>query len=175
MAGNAEHPRLDALNALLTSAQQLAQALESEPTIRRVVEALSALPPDDRETLTRAIERGVNWRRVNESVSEVAGVRLVVNPNPRLFVRVVDGQDPPVPTSPEPEEVLIAILRVLRRAPIVASDPARAVWEPAADEALGMMSAEERRACLVVGQSAMALIERAIAEHDADPIPDPTT
>jgi hypothetical protein len=32
-----------------------------------------------------------------------------------------------------------------------------------------MMSAEERQACLVVGQSAMALIERAIAEHDADP------
>jgi len=34
MEGNAEHPRLDALNALLVSAQQLAQALESEPTIR---------------------------------------------------------------------------------------------------------------------------------------------
>ena len=166
MPGNAEHPRLDALSALLTSAQQLAQALEAEPTIRRVVEALATLPPDDRETLTAAIERGVKWRRVNESVSDVNGVRLVVNPNPRLFVRVIDGQEPPVPTSPEPEEVLIAIVRVLRRAPIVASDPARAVWEPAAEEALGMMTPDERQACLVVGRSALALIERAIAADD---------
>jgi len=166
MPGNAGHPRLDALSALLTSAQQLAQALASDPTIRRVVEALATLPPDDRDTLTAAIERGVNWRRVNESVSEVNGVRLVVNPNPRLFVRVVDGQEPAVPTSPEPEEVLIAIMRVLRRAPIVASDPARAVWEPAAEEALGMMSPAERHACLVVGRAALALIERAVAGDD---------
>ena len=163
MPENAAQPRLDALSALLTSAHQLAQSLADDPTIRRVVEALSALPPDDRETLTAALERAVNWRRVNESVSDVNGVRLVVNPNPRLFVRVVDGQEPAIPTSPAPEEVLIAIVRVLRRAPIVASEPARAVWEPAAEEALGMMSADERRACLVVARSALALIERAVA------------
>jgi hypothetical protein len=58
MPENAGHPRLDALSALLTSAQQLAQALADDPTIRRVVEALATLPPDDRETLTAAIERG---------------------------------------------------------------------------------------------------------------------
>src|SRR5512143_4271505 len=128
MATNAEYPRLDALNALLASAQELARALESDPTLRRVVEALSHLPPDERETLGIAIERGVGWRRVNESLRDANGVRLVVNPKPRLFVPVIDGHEPTLPASPDPEDVLIAVARLLRRAPIIACDLARAVW-----------------------------------------------
>jgi hypothetical protein len=159
-------PRLGALSALLDSAHQLAQALESEPTIRRVLEALAVLPPDDRETLAVAIERGVAWRKLNQGVSEAIGVRLRVNPNPRLFIRVIDGKEPTTALVPDSDDVLISIFRVMRLAPILARDEARAAWEPAAEEALGMLTPDERQACLHVGRAALGLIERIVAHID---------
>jgi hypothetical protein len=168
MPSDAGNPRLDALSALLASAKQLAEALEADPIVGRVLQALASLPPDDRQTVAQAIERGAAWRRVNESVSAANGVRLRANPNPRLFVRVVDGTQPTMPLSPDPDEVLVSILRVLRLAPLVATAEARAVWEPAASEALGMLEASERQAALEVGRSALALIEALIARLDGD-------
>jgi hypothetical protein len=165
-SSDAGNPRLDALSALLASAKQLAEALEADPIIGRVLQALASLPPDDRQTIAQAIERGAAWRRVNESVSAANGVRLRANPNPRLFVRVVDGAAPVMPLAPDPDDVLVSILRVLRLAPLVATDEARAVWEPAASEALGMLEPSERQACLAVGHVAMALIEALIAKLD---------
>jgi hypothetical protein len=153
---------------LLASAKQLAEALEADPIVGRVLQALAGLPPDDRQTIAQAIERGAAWRRVNESVSAANGVRLRANPNPRLFVRVVDGTQPTMPLSPDPDEVLVSILRVLRLAPLVHTAEARAVWEPAASEALGMLEASERQAALEVGRSALALIEALIARLDGD-------
>jgi hypothetical protein len=158
--------RFDPLRSLLDSAQQLAHALASDRTLRRVLDSLGALPPDERETLAIAIERGVAWRKVNASASDAIGVRLRVNPNPRLFVRVVDGEQPTPPSAPDPDDVLVSIFRVLRLAPIVATDEARAVWGPAAEEALGMLSPDERRAALEVGRTALAMIERIIARVD---------
>ena len=99
-------------------------------------------------------------------MSAANGVRLRANPNPRLFIRVVDGTQPTMPLSPDPDDVLVSILRVLRLAPLVATDEARAVWEPAATEALGMLEPNERQACLAVGRSAIALIEAMIASLD---------
>jgi hypothetical protein len=157
---------LDALNALLTSAKHIAEALEADPIIGRVLQALASLPPDDRQTIAHAIERGAAWRRVNESVSEANGVRLRANPNPRLFVRVIDGTQPTMPLAPDPDDVLVSILRVLRLAPLVATDEARAVWEPAGREALGMLEPSERQACLAVGRTAIALIESIIGTLD---------
>jgi hypothetical protein len=166
MPSDAGNPRLDALSALLASAKQLAEALEADPIVGRVLQALAGLPPDDRQTIAQAIERGAAWRRVNESVSAANGVRLRANPNPRLFVRVVDGTQPTIPLSPDPDEVLVSILRVLRLAPLIDTAEARAVWEPAATEALGMLEASERQAALEVGRSALALIEALIARLD---------
>jgi hypothetical protein len=166
MPADAGNPRLDALNSVLVSAQQLIEALESDPLIGRMLAALAGLPPDDRQTLVTAIERGVAWRRVNESVSDVVGVRLRVNPNARLFVRVIDREAPKAPLPPEPEDVLISILRALRRAPIVAADAARAIWEPAAAAALEMLSPEERRACVRVVRTFLALLERIVGDDD---------
>jgi hypothetical protein len=168
MPSDAGNPRLDALSALLASAKQLAEALEADPIVGRVLQALAGLPPDDRQTIAQAIERGAAWRRVNESVSAANGVRLRANPNPRLFVRVVDGTQPTIPLSPDPDEVLVSILRVLRLAPLIDTAEARAVWEPAATEALGMLEASERQAALEVGRSALALIEALIARLDGD-------
>ena len=166
MPSDAGNPRLDALSALLASAKQLAEALEADPIIGRVLQSLAGLPPDDRQTIAQAIERGTAWRRVNETVSAANGVRLRANPNPRLFIRVVDGTQPTMPLSPDPDDVLVSILRVLRLAPWVATDEARAVWEPAASEALGMLEPNELQACLAVGRSAIALIEAMIASLD---------
>ncbi len=169
MPADAGNPRLDALSALLASAKQLAEALELDPIVGRVLQALATLPPDDRQTIARAIERGIAWRRVNETVSGANGVRLRANPNPRLFVRVVDGTPPSTALAPDPDDVLVGVLRMLRIAPLMATNAARAVWEPAATEALGMVDAAERRACLAVARSAAALIESAIATLEARP------
>ena len=166
MPSDAGSPRLDALSALLASAKQLAESLEADPIIGRVLQALASLPPDDRQTIAQAIERGAAWRRVNETVSAANGVRLRANPNPRLFIRVVDGTPPTMPLAPDPDDVLVSILRVLRLAPLLATEEARAVWEPAASEALGMLEPSERAACLAVGRSAMAVIEEIIALID---------
>ena len=166
MAADAGNSRLDALNALLTSAHQLAQALESEPLVARVLETLALLPPDDRETIATALERGVHWRRVNESVAEANGVRLRANPNPRLFIRVVDGQEPPKALSPDPDDVLVGVLRVLRRGPVLATKGARVVWEPAMEEASRMLTPEERASCRAVARVTLRLFDRLIAELD---------
>jgi len=166
MPPEAGSPRLDALSALLSSAKELAESLEADPIIGRVLQALASLPPDDRQTIARAIERGAAWRRVNETVSAANGVRLRANPNPRLFIRVVDGTQPTMPLAPDPDDVLVGILRVLRLAPVLATDQARAVWEPAASEALEMLEPSERAACLAVGRSAIAIIEEIITLLD---------
>jgi len=163
MPADANKPRLDALGALLSSAKQLAENLAADPILGRVLEALASLPADDRLTIAQAIERGAAWRRINEGVSAANGVRLRANPNPRLFVRVIDGPEPTVPLSPGPDDVLVGLLRFLRLAPLFAAEEVRAVWEPAVTEALGLLEPAERQACLAVGRFALALIEATVA------------
>lgn len=165
MPADAGNPRLDALNALLSSAKQLAEALEADPIVGRVLQALASLPPDDRQTIAQALERGVAWRRLNETVSTSNGVRLRANPSPRLFVRVLDGTPPKGP-APDADDALIGILRVLRVAPLLATAEWRTVWEAAATEALRMLDPAERRACRAVARSAMTLLEAVIADLD---------
>ncbi len=154
-------PWIDTLTALLRSAQQLVHELDSEPAICRVTQALMTLEPDERDVLSAAIENAIAFRRVNQSTYPLNGVRLRVNPNPRLFVRVVDGKEPP-PTALEPEDVFIGVLRALRRIQFIAEDSARAAWEPAVTAALDALSPEERRACLTVARAGLARIEAAV-------------
>jgi hypothetical protein len=145
----APSPRLDALRALLTSARELAQALESDPTLRRVLRALAHLPPEDREILASALERGAASRRINEAFARLNGVRLRINPNPRLYLRVVDGQ---TPTSGgdglEEEDIVPDIFLLMRRLPLLLKPEAQAVWHPALQSALEMLTTEQRDTCL---------------------------
>jgi hypothetical protein len=160
-------PRFDALKALLTSAQELAQAIESDPTIRRVLRALASLPPEDREILATVLERAAASRRINESVMRMNGVHLRMNPNPRLFVRVIDADAPPEASTLEEEEDLLPdVLLLLRRLGLLLAPGAHAALHSALVAALDMLSAQEREDCRRFVDDVAALVSRILPRDD---------
>jgi len=169
MAVDGASPRLDALQALLTSAQDLARALQDDPTLARVLRALATLAPDEREILTRALERGTAQRRINDAFSRLNDVRLRVNPNPRLFLRVVDTGEPVATPTLEEEDILPDVLRLMRRVPLLLAAEAKAVWKPALEQGLELLSAGGRRTCLAFVDEVRAIVAPRVA---ADPPPD---
>jgi hypothetical protein len=141
-------PRLVALKALLTSARELAQTLEADPTLRRVLRALASIPPEDREILASVLERGAASRRINEAFARLNGVRLRVNPNPRLYLRVVDGETPASAAGLEREDIVPDIFLLMRRLPLLLAPDARSVWHPALQDALALLTPEQRDVCV---------------------------
>jgi len=169
MAVDGASPRLDALQALLTSAQGLARALQDDPTLARVLRALATLAPDEREILARALERGTAQRRINDAFSRLNDVRLRINPNPRLFLRVFDTGAPVSTPTLEEEDILPDVLRLMRRVPLLLADQAKTVWKPALEQGLELLSARGRRACLAFVDEVRAIVAPRVA---ADPPPD---
>lgn len=165
-------PKLDALRMLLSTAQELSRVLSDDPVVGRLLRAITSLQPDDRETLTLAIERGVAWRRANEAIAGATGVRLRANPKPVLFVRVVDSPPAENHVLPDKDDVVIGVLRLMRLAHLMRSKPARELWEPAVSEALDMLDAKERAECLAFVQDLLAVLAPAVADADADAVDD---
>lgn len=143
----ADAANLDALRALLESAKQLASALESDGTLRRIVHAVMTLDPDERDVLATALERGAAARRINETFAHMNGVHLRINPNLRLFLRVFDPDHPPDAITLDEEDIVPDLLRLMRRVRLLLAPEAQVVWHPAVVEALGMLSDAERDAC----------------------------
>ena len=164
----APSPRLDALKALLTSARELAQTLESDPTLRRVLRALASLPPEDREILASALERGATSRRINEAFARLNGVRLRINPNPRLYLRVVDGATPASAGPLEEEDIVPDIFLLMRRLPLLLAPEAQAVWHPALQSALELLTPPQRETCLRFIDDLRALLVPAGERHDPE-------
>jgi hypothetical protein len=164
----APSPRLAALKALLTSARELAQTLESDPTLRRVLRALACLPPEDREILANALERGAASRRINDAFASLNGVRLRVNPNPRLYLRVVDGATPATAELDE-EDIVPDIFLLMRRLPLLLAPQAQAAWHPALRSALEMLTAPQRETCLRFVDDVRALLVASAGESDGEP------
>lgn len=160
-------PKLDALRLLLATAQELSRELSDDPVIGRLLRAVSTLPPDDREVLTTAIERGAAWRRVNEAVSAATGVQLRVNPRPLLFVRVLQPAPDPDPATlmPEADDVMVGVLRVMRLAPMLRMPEARALWRPAVVEALDVLEPAERTQCLRFVEELLEVLAAALADE----------
>ena len=164
----APSPRLDALKALLTSARELAQALESDPTLRRVLRALAHLPPEDREILASALERGATSRRINEAFARLNGVRLRINPNPRLYLRVVNGATPTSAGALEEEDIVPDIFLLMRRLPLLLKPEAQAVWHPALQSALELLTPEQRDTCLRFVDDLRALLVSTTGRSDPE-------
>jgi hypothetical protein len=141
-------PRLDALKALLSSAQELAQTLEADATLRRVLRALASIPPDDRNTIARALERAAASRRVNEAFARLNGIRMHVNPNPRLYVRVVDAEPSTSIDAVEQDDIVPDIFLLMRRVPMLVAPAGRAVWEPALRAAAALLTPAQRETCV---------------------------
>jgi hypothetical protein len=162
-------PRLEALHALLTSAQQLARGLKDDPTLPRVLQALASLSPDERATLAAALERGAAQRRINEGFAPLNGVRLRINPNPRLFMRVVDTEEPSSPPQLDEEDILPDVLRLMRRVPLLLAAEAQAVWRPAVEQALDMLSPRGRQACLRFAEDVLTMVASRVALDPTEP------
>jgi hypothetical protein len=169
MGTDGASPRLEALHALLTSAQQLAQTLKDDPTLPRLLRALASIPPEERATLASVLERETGARRINEGFAPLNGVRLHVNPNARLFVRVLDGEEPSGDPELEEHDILPEVLRLMQRVPLVLTPEAQAAWRPAVERALDMLPPRGRRACLRFAEDVRALIAARITTEPADP------
>jgi hypothetical protein len=159
-------PKLDALRMLLSTAQELARVLSDDPVVGRLLRAMMSLQPDDRETLTVAIERGVAWRRTNEAVAGATGVRLRANPKPVLFVRVVDPAPLEASLLPDTDDAVIGVLRLMRLARMLHSKPAQDVWRPAVAEALAMLDAGEREACVRFIEDVLSALVPAVPDGE---------
>jgi hypothetical protein len=165
----APSPRLDALKALLTSARELARMLEADPTLPRVLRALASIPPDDRETIASALERAAASRRVNEAFARMNGIRMHVNPNPRLYVRVVDAEPSASVDALEEEDVVPDIFLLMRRVPMLLAPAGRAVWQPALRTAAALLTPAQRETCLRFVDDVRAFL---VADGAAPPDPD---
>lgn len=157
MPADAGNPRLDALKALLVSAEELVRGLSDDSLLHRVLAALAVFSPEDRQILTAVLERGAARLRINEAFARMNGVRLRLNPNPRLFLRVVDTEQPEPEGTLEEEDIVPDILRLMRRVPLLLTSEARAVWRPALVAALDLLPPERRAACLELVHEVLAL------------------
>jgi hypothetical protein len=172
MAATSVTTRIDALQALLRSAQNLTETLVGDGAINRAVRALASLPPDDRDVLARALERGAAWRRLNESTTEITGVRLHANPRPRLFVRSLgpEARTAAEDVIEDDEDILPGTLRLMRRVHLLQSPAAEALWKSVVIRAFGMLSTEERAACSHFSRVVLEVVMQAEAEAgDAGP------
>jgi len=170
MAVDGANPRLDALQALLNSARDLARALQDDPTLARVLRAMATLDPAERDVLARALERGTASRQINDAFARMNDVRLRINPNPRLFLRVIDTGEPTAAPALEEEDILPDVLRLMRRVPLLLAAEAKAVWRPALEQALELLSVRGRQACLAFVDEVRAIVApRGAADPPSDP------
>jgi uroporphyrinogen-III synthase len=171
MAGEAGSPRLDALKALLESAQELTRGIFADPVLPRVLDAFAVFSPEDRQILAAVLERGTASLRLNEAFARLNGVRLRLNPNARLFLRVMDTDEPEGPASFEEADIVPDVLRLMRRVRLLLLPEARAVWRPAVTAGLGLLSPEQIAACEEFVREVLELVTTAtptVSEADAD-------
>jgi hypothetical protein len=150
--------QLTALSQLLKTARDLVAELADDANTAKLMQAFARLDPQERAVIATAFERGVTWRKVNESLAPINRVHLKPNPNARFFVRVVD---PPTETGalpPDPDELLVGTVRILRHAHRMATPEAIAVWEPALRAALDLLEPEERHGCAAVVQEFLRIL-----------------
>jgi hypothetical protein len=163
-------PELEALHTLLDSAAGLLRELAGNDLMQRVLGSLTAIPPDEREAMVAAIERAaVSWK-LNEAFSNLHQTRLRANPNAQLFVRIYDPEEPPADDTTM--DILPETLRVMRRLGLLMYDQTRAIWEPAVEQALEMLTPEERATCVRFLERALELVTRR-ATDGAAPGDDP--
>lgn len=119
--------------------------------------------------LAAALERGAAALGINDTFAAMNGVRLRINPNPRLFVRVVDTEDPGSAPALEEEDIVPDVLRLLRRIPLLLAPEAQAVWHPAVARGLAMLSPKERDACRRFLQDVTHLVTPVLGEPGDPP------
>ena len=164
MPRSAGAPELDALLTLLGSASDLVGELVRGST-QRALRALAAIPPDQRTAVTTVLERAAETWRQNEAFNPLNQVRVRVNPNAQIVVRIFDDVDEP----PSQEfDLLPEALRVMRRLGVGMRPELRASWEPAVVAARDMLTPEELADCARFLTRALELVSGATADGPAE-------
>ena len=139
---------LESARTLLESAQSLTERLEGDGAVQRVGRALMTLTPEERDVLADVIEHACNGRQVYESLAAMNGVHVHINPNPRLFIRVLESEQAPAVMNFEVEEVVPDVLRLMRRVHLLLRPEAETVWKAAVANAMTLLGDDERDDCL---------------------------
>jgi hypothetical protein len=146
---------VDTLAALLGAASNILDELAGDQ-IGRLLDAFSKFPAGDRETILLVFEREARSRELAETCAEATGLTLRLNPNARLYVRVVEQAPPPI----EHEKMVVASVRSMRMLHAVI-DPIRDRWRAAMREAIRMLEPEELAGVARFNRDMVALVEEA--------------
>src|SRR5262245_20680260 len=126
--------QLDALRTALRAATALADEVAGDSLQRRLIEAFRAMPTGDRPTILGVVEREVRARLVSRATERVTGQSAHANPNARLYVRT---HGPATRwRRQDADELMLAMLRMIRVASGLAVPASRSAWRAAMGEAI---------------------------------------
>ncbi len=134
--------KLSRLVEMLEEAVRTVDELDSDPIVRRLLEAFRLIPMQDREVIVGAIEREVQARRLSRATEEATGQTMHPNPNARLYLR---SHETAVPRSLlERDELRLAMLSAFRVTPILTVPEIHAEWVDGTRAALAHVEPETR-------------------------------
>jgi hypothetical protein len=155
------------LRAMLDAAAGLVRELANDSVLARLVEAFRLMPFEDRATIVGAIEREVQARRLSCAVEKTTGQSMHPNPHARLYVRAHEKILPRY--GLERDELMLAMLRAMRVAPILLAPEIHEAWRDGTREALEHLDAEIRATVAHLLREALAMVESdATSTADAD-------
>ena len=145
------------LDTLLESVTALTDDLAADGLFDRLQRVFSQMPPGDRETILRVLEREVECRCFSRGTGDIAtGYETRPNPNARLYLRVVTDEGPP--PLMDHDELVVANYRGLRVLRYVLG-PLHTVWKDAMAEAVSLLEPEERAAVREALSEGLAFVE----------------
>ncbi len=115
--------RYEVLRNLLETAQKIAGDLADDPLIERLFAVFARMPAEDREAVLGILEREVDARLLTDAADTMAGIHLRPNPSTRIYVRVIDQEEPL--NRAETVAASVRAMRLFHRA----VGPAPEVWE----------------------------------------------
>jgi hypothetical protein len=159
--------RLEALVALLDTAQRFAARLASDPLIARFLSVIDKLPAPDREPIVRILEREATWCRIVEQTAESTGITVRPNPHASLYVHVFERVDEPTSASRRDIDVIRnGMERLLYLVPLLFQEGVHEQWTASARELAREADPMLRAAVVRLAHEALGLVAEAEA---ADP------
>ena len=136
--------KMEALRALLTTAAHIVEAMAADPTRERFLHVYDKMPMQDRGVLLDVLEREVNFRlATRDEGAALTGCAARINPNARLYMRVVQPMPKALPAM-DHEQMVYSNLRSARIMRLVLTPGLHERWRAALAEAFSMLDDDER-------------------------------
>jgi hypothetical protein len=128
--------QLDALQAILNTAHELAEKLTSDPLTERVLRVFAKLPPPDREPILKILERDATWCRIVEQTASETGITVLPNPHASLYVHVFGNatEAPSEPLRRDIDVIRFGIETFVRLLPLFFQEGVHEQWTASARE-----------------------------------------